>query len=116
MFTADRHAARTAEWDLILDGTVVKGEQSGEQLCASPTSLGPDWYSYEKHHLCHMATKTLIPGCELNVTDACFDAEKHEIRPAVSGPRRRSKRSPEVPAKLYRRYEDARNATTRQYF
>lgn len=76
----------------MLHGTLVKGEQSDEALCSSANSYGPDWYSYEGHHLLPYDHQTLLPGCMTEVTDNCFDVEKHEIRRRTSWFRGKYKR------------------------
>lgn len=112
----EEEEAVLAKRNLLLDGTLVKGEQSGEALCRSNTSWGPDWYSYEHSHLCHMATKTLLPACSADVAGDCFDVEKHEIRPMACAPGRRCARDAGIQQKSYQRIEDSRNATSRHYF
>ncbi|KAK5936880.1 hypothetical protein PMZ80_010818 [Knufia obscura] len=66
--------------DLLLHGTLVKHHQSAVALCESGTSSGPDFFSHKENKLCHMETKTLVPGCSADVTDDCFDMDKLEIR------------------------------------
>lgn len=104
----DEEAAAT--WDRILRDTLVKGEQTAEHLCSSETSMGPDWYSQKEHHYCHMATKTLLPGCSAVVTEDCFDAERHEIRHKVCPPGRKCARAAaHIPVKQYKNVVDERD-------
>ena len=57
--------------DMLLHKTLVKSHHSAQVLCDYPHSWGPDFYSSSEEMFCHMATKTLIPGCK---------SKKHTIR------------------------------------
>ncbi|KAI1150369.1 hypothetical protein F4825DRAFT_468209 [Nemania diffusa] len=51
------------------------GEHSAEELCGSPTSMGPDFFDARTGTFCRMADKTVWPACDYgtNTTDGCFN-------------------------------------------
>ncbi len=54
-------------------------KHTGRDLCESPTSLGPDFFSVADGSFCRMADKTLWPVCKGNVADNCFDADVRQL-------------------------------------
>ncbi|KAI1125577.1 hypothetical protein F5Y10DRAFT_294551 [Nemania abortiva] len=79
-----------ADWDSSdpdRGGQVVKTaygnnakHHSAEELCDSPTSLGPDFFDALAGTFCRMSDKTLWPACNGdNITDNCFNSTSHHL-------------------------------------
>lgn len=57
--------------------------QSSAALCASATSLGPDFLNIAEGQFCQMSMKRLHPVCSEIVTDNCFNSDTLKL--AVGG-------------------------------
>lgn len=63
--------------------TVVKSNlttHTAASLCASESSVGPDFLTLADGQFCDMGTKTLWPVCKSAQDTGCFDNETDEIR------------------------------------
>ena len=61
-------------------------EHSSQELCASATSHGPDFVSFDENLFCDMSLKQIWPLCSDDVRSKCYDWSSHSI---VDGWRRK---------------------------
>ncbi|KAI0868305.1 hypothetical protein GGS24DRAFT_482771 [Hypoxylon argillaceum] len=73
----DLAARKRAEEPFMAHSLVVSDSEqhSAEELCGSPTSMGPDFFDARTGTFCRMADKTVWPACDYgtNTTDGCFN-------------------------------------------
>ncbi|KAI2634004.1 hypothetical protein GGS21DRAFT_123163 [Xylaria nigripes] len=52
---------------------------SAEELCASPTSFGPDFFNALTGTFCRMSDKSTWPTCNENNSDGCFNSAVNQL-------------------------------------
>ena len=57
---------------------------SAQEVCDSPTSMGPDFVSTNEGLFCDMCTHTIYDVCTLTTTSGCFDLSSQVLKPGAN--------------------------------